>query len=66
VVVEQGPTSAEALRAITNPEPPAAEVQATPDVIPGADTGAAFDGAPQSVPSGPLLNPGVLLRPQLR
>lgn len=66
VVVEQGPTSAEALRAITNPEPPAAEVQATPDVIPGADTGAAFDGTPQSVPSGPLLNPGVLLRPQLR
>ena len=66
VVVEAGPTSAEALRAITNPEPPATEVQATPNVIPGAETGAAFDGTPQSVPSGPLVNPGVLLRPQLR
>jgi hypothetical protein len=65
VVVEAGPTSAEALRAITNPEPPA-DVQATPDLIPGADTGAAFDGSPQPTPSGPLLNPGVLLRPQLR
>ena len=65
VVVGAGPTSAEALRAITNPEPPA-DVQATPDLIPGADTGAAFDGSPQPTPSGPLLNPGVLLRPQLR
>jgi len=66
VIVEAGPTSAEALRAITNPEPPAAKVQATPDIVPGAETGAAFDGTPQSVPSGPLVNPGVLLRPQLR
>jgi hypothetical protein len=66
VVVEAGPTSAEALRAITNPEPPATEVQATPDVFPGAETGTAFDGTPQPVPSGPLVNPGVLLRPQLR
>jgi len=66
VIVEAGPTSAEALRAITNPEPSAAEVQATPDIVPGAETGAAFDGTPQPVPNGPLLNPGVLLRPQLR
>ncbi|HEY8277053.1 MAG TPA: VWA domain-containing protein [Methyloceanibacter sp.] len=64
VVVEAGPTSAEALRAITNPEP--SEVQATPGIVPGADTGAAFDGTAQPVPSGPLVNPGVLLRPQLR
>jgi hypothetical protein len=66
VVVEAGPTSAEALRAITNPEPPAAEVQATPDVFGAPETGAAFDGTPQPTPSGPLVNPGVLLRPQLR
>jgi hypothetical protein len=67
VLVEAGPTSAEALRAITNPEPPPeATDTAMPDQA-SPETGAAFDGAPTpSAPSGLLLNPGALLRPQIR
>ena len=68
VLVEAGPTTAEALRAITNPEPPPPETTDTtmPDQA-SPETGAAFDGTPTpSVPSGPLVNPGALLRPQIR
>jgi hypothetical protein len=66
VVVEAGPTSAEALREITNPTPPPSADTMPDSFPPDADTGTAFDGSQQPRPSGPLLNPGILLRPQLR
>jgi hypothetical protein len=66
VVMEQGPSSPEELRAITNPEPPppAPPVDATGS----PDTGMAFgnsDGATPPPGPGGLINPGVLLRPRL-
>lgn len=67
LVVEEGPTSPEALRAITNPPPPPAppdEGEGSLAGAPSPDSGAAFDGG--SEPSGPLINPGILLRPTLR
>jgi hypothetical protein len=64
VVMEQGPTSPEELRAITNPPP------APPPSDPSAgtpDNGMAFgsDGATPPPAPGGLINPGVLLRPRL-
>ena len=73
VVVEDGPTSAEALKALTDPPappPPSSGGTYAGDGAPSADTGAAFDGfsAPASPadPNAPLINPGALLRPSAR
>jgi hypothetical protein len=67
VVMERGPTSAEELRAITNPAPPPPVDPNAPSTAP--DGGVAFgsdsgDGATPPAPGG-LINPGVLLRPRL-
>ena len=72
VVMEQGPTSPEALKAITNPPPPepapADATTAGSDVPANPDTGTAFGGGGESAtPREPGLfpNPGALLRPRL-
>jgi hypothetical protein len=69
VVVEDGPTSPEDLKALTEPpevpEPPAGEVMAVDGQVPSAGTGTAFDGFSPTAPAdpnAPLINPGVLLR----
>jgi hypothetical protein len=68
VVVADGPTSAEDLKALTDPpEPPpqpSAGVMAGDGPAPSPDGGMAFDGfsATPRNPSGVLINPGVLLR----
>lgn len=67
VVMEQGPTSAEELRAITNPPPPPPPGTAEPEAS-APDSGMALDGTgatPQPPAPGGLINPGVLLRPRL-
>jgi hypothetical protein len=72
VVVDDGPTSPEELKALTDPpEPPpvpAGGVVAGDGVAPApeAGAGAAFDGfspTKPADPNAPLINPGVLLRP---
>lgn len=65
VVVEDGPTSPEALKAILEPAvpPPGAGTFAGGDAD-APDGGAALGSAPE--PSGPLINPGVLFRPPVR
>ena len=65
VVVEDGPTSPEALKAILEPAvpPPGAGTFAGGDAD-APDGGAALGFAPE--PSGPLINPGVLFRPPVR
>lgn len=72
VVMEQGPTSPEALKAITNPPPPepapADATTAGSDMPANPDTGTAFGGGGESAtPREPGLfpNPGALLRPRL-
>lgn len=69
VVVEDGPTSPEDLKALTDPpEPPplpAGGVVADDGSAPSAEGGMTFDGfsaAPRADPTAPLINPGVLLR----
>lgn len=73
VVVEDGPTSQEDLKALTDPpEPPplpagGAGVVAGDGQAPG--TGAAFDGfsaTSPADPNAPLINPGALFRPSAR
>ena len=69
VVVDDGPTSPEDLKALTDPpepvEPPAGMV-AGDGMAPTPNAGAAFDGFSPTAPAdpnAPLINPGVLLRP---
>jgi len=69
VVVEDGPATVEALKALTDPpEPPPPPSGGTfaGDGAPPAGTGAAFDGFSASAPAdpnAPLINPGALFRP---
>ncbi|HEU4476799.1 MAG TPA: hypothetical protein VFR71_08935, partial [Methyloceanibacter sp.] len=69
VVVEDGPTSPEDLKALTDPpEPPPVStdgVVAGDGPAPSPEGGMAFDGfsaVPRADPTAPLINPGVLLR----
>jgi len=69
VVVDDGPTSPEELKALTDPpEPPplpAGGVVAGDGQAPSPNVGAAFDGFSPTAPAdpnAPLINPGVLLR----
>jgi Mg-chelatase subunit ChlD len=68
VVVDDGPTSPEEIKALTDPPeppPPAAGVVAGDGTAPSPKAGAAFDGfspTKPADPNAPLINPGVLLR----
>ncbi len=69
VVVDDGPTSPEELKALTDPPepppPPAGGVIAGDGTAPSPDAGAAFDGFSPTAPAdpnAPLINPGILLR----
>jgi hypothetical protein len=69
VVVDDGPTSPEDLKALTEPpelpEIPAGGVVAGDGQAPSPEGGMAFDGfsaTPRADPNAPLINPGVLLR----
>ena len=71
VVVDDGPTSAEDLKALTDPPeaPPlpagGTGVVAGDGTVPSPNAGAAFDGFSPNVPAdpnAPLINPGILLR----
>jgi hypothetical protein len=69
VVIDDGPTSPEALKALTDPPelppPSSGEVVAGDGAAPSPNAGAAFDGlspAAPADPNAPLINPGVLLR----
>ena len=70
VVVEDGPTSPEELKALTDPPetpplPPSGGVIAGDGTAPSPNAGAAFDGFSPNVPAdpnAPLINPGILLR----
>ncbi len=68
VVVGYGPTSPEALQAIMDP-PTESEVDDAIAGPAGSETGAAFGSDPSATPNpgaaGRLLNPGILLRPQI-
>lgn len=73
VVVDDGPTSPEDLKALTDPPepppPPAGGVVAGDGQAPAPNTGAAFDGFSATTPAdpnAPLINPGILLRPSSR
>ncbi len=70
VVVDDGPTSAEELKALTDPPelppPPAGGVVAGDGATPSPGGGVAFDGFSATKPgdpNAPLINPGALLRP---
>jgi len=69
VVVEDGPASVEALKALTEPPelpPPPSGGTYAGDGAPSPGTGAAFDGFSASSPAdpnAPLINPGALFRP---
>jgi hypothetical protein len=71
VVMDQGPTSPEALKAITDPPPPPpapADATTAGRGVPAApDSGMAFGGGEPATPREPGLfpNPGALLRPRL-
>ncbi len=67
VVMEDGPATPEALRAVTNPPPPPPTSDEAVSSPSGPDEGMAFGGGQTAPPanSGPLLNPGVLLHPKL-
>jgi len=73
VVMEQGPTSPEALKAVTNPPPPPepapTDTTTAGSGVPAApDTGMAFGGGGEPATSrepGLFPNPGALLRPRL-
>ena len=69
MVVDDGPTSPEELKALTDPPepppPPAGGVVAGDGQAPPPNAGAAFDGFSPTAPAdpnAPLINPGVLLR----
>jgi hypothetical protein len=68
VVVDDGPTSPEELKELTDPPEPAsppAGMVAGDGMAPASDAGAAFDGfspTKPADPNAPLINPGVLLR----
>jgi len=73
VVVEDGPTSPEELKALTDPPepspPPAGGVVAGDGMAPTPNAGVAFDGfspTKPADPNAPLINPGILLRPSSR
>ena len=73
VVVDDGPTSPEELKALTDPPepvpPPAGGVVAGDGTAPPASAGAAFDGFSATAPAdpnAPLINPGALFRPSAR
>ena len=73
VVVDDGPTSPEELKALTDPpEPPplpAGGVVAGDGQAPSPNAGAAFDGFSPTAPAdpnAPLINPGALFRPSAR
>ena len=73
VVVDDGPTSPEDLKALTDPPelppPPAGGVVAGDGQAPSPNVGAAFDGFSPTAPAdpnAPLINPGILLRPSSR
>ncbi|HAH65014.1 MAG TPA: hypothetical protein DCL72_05970, partial [Rhizobiales bacterium] len=72
VVVDDGPTTAEALKALTDPPappPPSSGGTIAGDGTPSAETGAAFDGFSATTPAdpnAPLINPGALFRPSTR
>jgi von Willebrand factor type A domain-containing protein len=68
VVVDDGPTSAEDLKTLTDPPepppPPSGGTVAGDGQTPSPAAGIGFDGAPkQADPNAPLINPGALLRP---
>jgi len=66
VVVEDGPTSPEELKALTDPpETPPPPPMGGTGVAASPNAGAAFDGFSPNVPAdpnAPLINPGILLR----
>jgi hypothetical protein len=68
VVVDDGPTSAEDLKVLTDPPtppppPPSGGAVAGDGQAPSPAAGMGFDGAPkQADPNAPLINPGALLR----
>jgi len=69
VAIDDGPTSADDLKALTDPPelppPPSGEVVAGDGAAPSPNAGAAFDGLsppPRADPNAPLINPGILLR----
>jgi hypothetical protein len=70
VVVDDGPTSPEDLKALTDPPepppPPSGGVVAGDGQVPSPSTGTAFDGFSPTAPAdpnAPLINPGALFRP---
>jgi hypothetical protein len=64
VVVEDGPTSPEALKAILEPSVPPPGAGTFAGGADAPDGGAALGFAPE--PTGPLINPSVLFRPPVR
>ena len=70
VVVEDGPTTAEALKQLLDPPPPPPPSPPpvpsggaiAGDGAPSGNTGLGFDSSPAD-PNAPLINPGALLRP---
>jgi len=73
VVVDDGPTSSDDLKALTDPPepppPPAGGVVAGDGQAPSPNSGAAFDGfsaTSPADPNAPLINPGALFRPSTR
>ncbi len=72
VVVDDGPTTAEALKALTDPPappPPSSGGTVAGDGAPSPEGGAAFDGFSATTPAdpnAPLINPGALFRPSAR
>ena len=70
VVVDDGPTSAEALKQLLDPPPPPPPSPPPApsggaiagDGAPSGNTGLGFDSSPAD-PNAPLINPGALLRP---
>jgi hypothetical protein len=70
VVVEDGPTTPEALKELLDPPPPPPPAPSggaiAGDGAPSGNTGLGFDGfssSPSADPNGPLINPGALFRP---
>jgi hypothetical protein len=67
VVVEDGPTTPEALKELLDPPPPPPPPSPPAGAIagdgaPSGNTGLGFDSGPAD-PNAPLINPGALLRP---
>jgi hypothetical protein len=66
VVIDDGPTSPEALKQLLDPPPPLPPAPSEGTIAgggaPSGNTGLGFDSGPAD-PNAPLINPGVLLRP---